>query len=190
MDQLLRDVESCLEVLKKGGIILYPTDTVWGLGCDATNATAVEKLYRLKLRESSKSMVVLLADQRDILKYVSQVDLQVFDYLKTVKKPTTIIYQGAVGIADNVIASDGTVAIRLVQEIFCRNLIKRFRKPIVSTSANISGFPAPALFIEISLDIKQQVDYIVEYRQEETTRAAPSAIVKWNNHATVIVIRE
>ncbi len=190
MDHFLREVESCLEVLKKGGIILYPTDTVWGLGCDATNAEAVENLYRLKLRQGSKSMVVLLADARDILKYVSQVDLQVFDYLETVQKPTTIIYEGAVGIADNVIGSDGTVAIRLVQEVFCRNLIKRFRKPIVSTSANISGFPAPALFSEISAEIKQNVDYIVEYRREDTTRAAPSALVKWNKHGTVTVIRE
>src|SRR6187551_1085044 len=105
------DIENCLTVLQQGGTILYPTDTVWGLGCDATNAQAVEKLYRLKQRPTEKSMVLLLADERDILKYVTQLDLHVFDYLKTTRKPTTVIYKGVIGIAGNVINTDGSAAI-------------------------------------------------------------------------------
>ena len=128
-----KDVEQCLQVLRAGGIILYPTDTIWGLGCDATNAEAVEKIYALKQRPEAKSMIVLLAEERDLLQYVSAPDLEVFDYLKTVTKPTTVVYEGGIGLADNVIGDDGSVAIRIVKEPFCKHLIKRFRKPIVST---------------------------------------------------------
>ena len=183
------DVEKCLEVLKQGGIILYPTDTVWGLGCDATNAQAVEKLYRLKQRPREKSMVVLLADERDFLKYVTQLDLQVFDYLKATRKPTTVIYQGVIGIAENVINTDGSAAIRLVQDIFCKQLIKRFRKPVVSTSANISGRPTPALFSEIDDVIRNGVDYVAKYRQDESEPATPSSLVRWSENGSVEVVR-
>lgn len=183
------DIEKCLEVLNNGGIILYPTDTVWGLGCDATNAAAVEKIFQLKQRPAHKSMVLLLADERDILKYVTQVDLLVFDYLKKVQKPTTIIYEGVIGIAENIKGTDGTVAIRLVQDVFCRHLVKRFRKPIVSTSANLSGQPTPAIFSDISRAIKDGADYIVEYRQDDNVPAEPSSVVKWNCDGTVEMIR-
>ena len=173
------DIENCLTVLQQGGVILYPTDTVWGLGCDATNPLAVEKVFSIKKRAAENSLIILLADERDILKYVSQVDLQVFDYLETVQKPTTVIYEGAIGIADNAVNKDGTVAIRLVKEDFCRHLLKRFRKPIVSTSANISGEPTAGNFPEITESIKRSVDYIVQYRQEDSSEANPSAIVRW-----------
>jgi len=173
------DIENCLTVLQQGGVILYPTDTVWGLGCDATNPLAVEKVFSIKKRAAENSLIILLAEERDILKYVSQVDLQVFDYLETVQKPTTVIYEGAIGIADNAINKDGTVAIRLVKEDFCRHLLKRFRKPIVSTSANISGEPTAGKFPEITESIKRSVDYIVQYRQEDKSEANPSAIVRW-----------
>jgi L-threonylcarbamoyladenylate synthase len=190
MIDLLPDVENCLEVLKQGGIILYPTDTVWGLGCDGTNAAAVEKIYRLKQRPGNKGMVLLLADERDVLRYVTQLDLQVFDYLKTVQKPTTIIYQGVIGIAENIVGSDGSVAIRVVKEEFCKHLVKRFRKPVVSTSANLSGQPTPRLFNEKSAEIRNGVDYVVKYRQDDTVYREPSAIVKWNADGTVSVIRK
>ncbi|WEK38287.1 MAG: L-threonylcarbamoyladenylate synthase [Candidatus Pseudobacter hemicellulosilyticus] len=174
-----QDLEQCLAVLQAGGLILYPTDTVWGIGCDATNPEAVQKIYALKQRPETKSMIVLLADQRDLIHYVANTDLAVFNYLQTVSKPTTVIYEGAIGLAPNLVAADGSIAIRLIREDFCRHLIKRFRKPIVSTSANISGAPTPRIFAEIPEAVKTQVDYIVQYRQEETSIAAPSSVVRW-----------
>ena len=189
MIDFLPDVEKCLEVLNEGGVILYPTDTVWGLGCDATNKEAVQKLYQLKQRPCSKSMVVLVADERDILRHVTQLDLLVFDYLKTVQKPTTVIYQGAVGLAENVIGTDGSVAIRLVHDPFCKHLIKRFRKPVVATSANISGQPTPGLFSEVSTAVREGADYIVQYRQDNLNIALPSAIIKWNRDGSITTIR-
>ncbi len=176
-----KDIEQCLKVLQEGGLILYPTDTVWGIGCDATNAKAVEKIYALKQRPDEKAMIVLLADEREILKYVAAPDLSVFDYLETTLKPTTVIYDGAIGFADNLIGEDGTIAIRICKEEFCRNLIKRFRKPIVSTSANIAGNPTPKIFKEIDEKIKNNVDYGVTYRQNDEAIAQPSSVIKWNN---------
>lgn len=183
------DIENCLSVLQSGDLILYPTDTIWGIGCDATNPDAVSKIYALKQRAESKSLIVLMADERDVLKYTSQPDLQIFDFLHTVQKPTTIIYDGPMGLADNLTGADHTVAIRLVEDPFCRHLIKRFRKPIVSTSANISGHPAPAFFGDIEVPVLEGVDYIVRYRQDDRTPKQPSAILKWNKDGTVTTIR-
>jgi L-threonylcarbamoyladenylate synthase len=183
------DIENCLTVLNEGGIILYPTDTIWGIGCDATNADAVKKIFSLKKRSETKSMIILMADERDVLKYVAQPDLRVFDFLKTVKKPTTIIYDGAIGLAENLINNDGTIAIRIVHENFCKHLIKRFRKPIVSTSANISGDIAPQFFNDINKQIKDGVNYIVNHRQDDNTAQQPSSIIKWNKDGTQTIIR-
>ncbi len=182
-----QDLEQCLDVLHSGGIILYPTDTVWGLGCDATNAIAVEKIIELKKRPQHKSFVVLVASERDVLQYVAAPDLSVFDYLQQVAKPTTVIYEHAIGLADNVLAANGSVAIRICKDDFCRHLIKRFRKPIVSTSANTSGMPSPSLYREITAEIRNGVDYIVRYRQEDAEPAAPSAIVEWKNGEVVVI---
>jgi len=182
------DISNCLDVLKKGGLILYPTDTIWGIGCDATNAKAVERIYQLKKRPDEKAMIVLVADEKKVLHHVASPDLHVFDHLKQISKPTTVIYENAIGFADNLVNKDGTIAIRICNEIFCRQLIKRFRKPLVSTSANISGQPFPRNFSEISDEIKNGVDYIVQYRQEEKTTADPSALIKWQN-GTPFVIR-
>ncbi len=173
------DVENGLAVLQRGGLILYPTDTIWGIGCDATNADAVRRIYELKQRPETKSMIVLLADERDLLQYVANPDLAVFDYLEGVTKPTTVIYEGAIGLADNLVNQDGSIAIRIVQETYCKHLIKRLRRPIVSTSANISGEPSPRTFAEIPEAIKEQVDYVVQHRRDDTAIAAPSAIVRW-----------
>lgn len=181
------DVENSLSVLQAGGLILYPTDTIWGIGCDATNATAVRRIYELKKRPESKSMIVLLADQRDLLQYVASPDLAVFDFLDAATKPTTVIYDDAIGLADNLISQDGTIAIRIVQETFCKHLIKRFRKPVVSTSANISNEPAPRTFADIPEVIKQQVDYVVQYRQQDATIAAPSAVVRWERGQVTVI---
>lgn len=183
------DIDYCLEKLQSGGLILYPTDTVWGIGCDATNETAVNRIYQLKRRPDTLALIVLVADEKDILKYVTQPELQIFDYIKGVQKPTTVIYEGAVELAGNLLASDGSVAIRICEDDFCRNLIKRFRKPIVSTSANISGYPAPMCFKDIEPAITDGVDYVVQYRQEDTEFRKPSSIIKWEKNGTVSIIR-
>src|SRR5258706_1019309 len=178
------DIEQCLHILKNGGIILYPTDTIWGIGCDATNTKAVEKIYQLKKRADEKAMIVLVVDEREVLEYVASPDLHVFDYLQQTSKPTTVIYDGAIGFADNLINKYGTIAIRICKDEFCKHLIKRFRKPIVSTSANISGEPAPKQFSEITGEIKKNVGYVVQYRQHDNTIAEPSSIIKWNKDGT------
>jgi L-threonylcarbamoyladenylate synthase len=184
-----KDIEGALGALRAGGLILYPTDTVWGIGCDATDAAAVAKVYALKQREAAKSLIVLVAEEKDILNYTSQPDPRIFDYLRNAAKPTTVIYEGALGLASNLVNADGTIAIRLVDDPFCRHLIKRLRKPLVSTSANISGEPAPAFFREIDPRIKKGVDYIAEYRREDDTPREPSAVVKWNADGPPTIIR-
>lgn len=183
------DIERCLQVLHEGGTILYPTDTVWGIGCDATNAEAVEKIVRLKGRPASKSFIVLVADERDILKYTASPDLQIFDFLRTTTRPTTVIYQGPVGLAPQLVHEDGTAAIRIVSERFCKHLLKRFRKPIVSTSANISGAATPATFSQIEEEVRSGVDYVVRYRQDDEIPAQASSIVKWNRDGSLTYIR-
>ncbi len=183
------DILRCLEVLHQGGIILYPTDTIWGIGCDATNTSAVKKIYALKRRPESKSMIVLLADQRDIIKYISRPEPFMFEFLETITRPTTVIYEGAVGLAENLVPEDGSIAIRIVKEDFSRNLIKRFRKPLVSSSANISGKPAPPIFKEIVSEIRDAVDYVVQYRQSDDLPAQASAVVRFNRSGELIVLR-
>ena len=181
------DIEKCLTVLRSGGLILYPTDTVWGIGCDATNEQAVEKIYQLKQRPGTKAMIILVAEERDVLQHVAAPDLQVFDYLETTTKPTTVIYEGAIGLAGNLLAEDGSIAIRICKDEFCRHLIKRFRKPLVSTSANISGDVPPASFAGINEKIKNGVEYIVLHKQNEENTAQPSSVIKWENGKVSII---
>jgi L-threonylcarbamoyladenylate synthase len=183
------DVTASLEVLRAGGLILYPTDTIWGIGCDATDEAAVKKVFDLKQRPEAKSLVILLADVRDLLKYVAHPSPNIADMIAGFDRPTTVIYEGALDLAPNVINSDGTVAIRIVRDTFCRHLIKRLRKPLVSTSANISGQPSPASFRDVDAAIKEGVDYVVNYRQEDTTPAEPSRIIKLLKDGSVQVIR-
>lgn len=189
MDKMFfeKEVEEALAVLRNGGIILYPTDTVWGIGCDATDRKAVQKIFELKRREDSKSMIVLVADERDILQYVAAPDLGVFDFIQEQQRPTTVIFEQALHLPDNLVANDGSIAIRIVRDEFCRHLVKRLRKPIVSTSANISGEPTAKIFAEISEPIKQGVDHIVKWRQEDTTPSLPSQIIKWENGQPVFI---
>ena len=181
MESFENDIIRSLEALQKGGVILYPTDTIWGLGCDATNETAVRKIYEIKQRDDSKSLIILLADERDVLQWVAAPDLGVFDFLEQQTRPTTVIFEQAIGLPDNLVAEDGTIAIRLVQDNFCRNLIKRLRQPLVSTSANVSGQNSPQTFSDISHEIKQSVDYIVHWRQDDDAKAQPSQIIRWKN---------
>ncbi|WP_039053251.1 L-threonylcarbamoyladenylate synthase [Sphingobacterium sp. T2] len=172
------DLNKALETLKNGGIILYPTDTIWGIGCDATNPEAVEKVFALKGRDKSKSMIVLLHNDNQLAGYVNDVPEVAYQLIEVADRPMTIIYSNAKNLASNVIAEDGSVGIRIVNHPFCQQLLQRFRKPIVSTSANISGQPSAAAFDEIAEEIKQGVDYIVQYGQQDTTKGKPSIIMK------------
>lgn len=181
------DIKNCVQILKSSGTILYPTDTVWGLGCDATSEDAVKKIFNIKQRDDSRALIVLVATERDILQYTAAVDLSLFDHLDTVERPTTVIYENGIGFAENLMAADGSIAIRICKDEFCKALIKRFGKPIVSTSANISGDKAPTHFATIEETIKNNVDYIVRYRQDDATPAQPSAIIRWRNGEVEII---
>ncbi len=184
------DLKKALKTLQSGGIFLYPTDTVWGIGCDATQSNAIERIYQLKQRDDSKSMIILAAEEHDILTYTAHPNPDLFKLLSTSDRPTTIIYENARALPDNLVNSDGSIAIRIVKEPFCKALIKRLGKPIVSTSANISGHPTPQLFPEIEKEIKNGVDYIVKYRQEDQKKAQPSKIIKLQQNGEITILRD
>lgn len=184
------DISAAMPVLRNGGLILYPTDTIWGIGCDATDEAAVQKVYELKKRSESKSLVILLADVKDLLHFIANPRPDIADVIAGFTRPTTVIYDGALGLAPNVINEDGSIAIRIVKDPFCRHLIKRLRKPLVSTSANISGEPSPACFGEVSPAIRNGVDYIVKHRQEEATASIASRIIRINKDGSIAIIRD
>ena len=172
-----------------GGLILYPTDTIWGIGCDATNEEAVRKVYALKRRSDHKAMLLLMDSSAKLNYYVQEVPDVAWDLIELADSPLTVIYSGARNVAPNLLAEDGSVGIRITQEEFSHKLCERFRKPLVSTSANVSGAPSPANFSEISDTIKSGVDYIVRYRQEDLSEAAPSHIIKLGAGGLVKIIR-
>lgn len=184
------DIINCVEVLKKGGIILYPTDTIWGIGCDATNPIAVEKIYQLKKRTDSKSMLVLLENENLLTGYINEIPDVVWDLIEVSDKPLTIIYPEAKNLAKNLIAFDGSVGIRISHEEFSSELVKRHRKPIVSTSANISGEKSPGIFNEISFEITEAVDYVVNYRQDDYSKSQASEIIKIGIGGKIEIIRK
>jgi L-threonylcarbamoyladenylate synthase len=184
-----QDIKNCIAALSNGQTILYPTDTVWGLGADATNDAAVDAVFAQKQRPREKSMIVLLADARDILKYVAAPPPDIIAMVEEFDKPTTVIYDNAIGLADNAINADGSVGIRVTTDPFCKALIKRFRKPIISTSANISGQPAPALYHEIDPAVVQGSGYVVLHRQEDATRQPPSRIIRMADDGSYTIIR-
>ncbi len=184
------DIKKACEVLKSGGVILYPTDTVWGIGCDATNEEAVKRVYEIKQRSDSKSMLVLIENPAKLQQYLTEVPDIAWDLIELTEKPLTIIYDGAKNLAPNLVADDGSIGIRVTDELFSRELCRQFRKPIVSTSANISGRPSPGKFSQIEKEIKESVDYVVTFRQKENTNAQPSGIVKLNKNGTIKVIRK
>ena len=184
------EVEKALTILRNGGVILYPTDTVWGLGCNAGDKNAIDKIYKIKKRSDQKAMIILVAGERDVMQYVAAPDPAVFDFIEEQTRPTTIIYEHAVGLPHNLPGDDGSIAIRIVQDDFCRHLIKRLRKPLVSTSANISGMPSPKNFSEVSGEIIDSVDHVVKWRQDDLTAAQPSQIIKWDNDGKRTIIRD
>lgn len=176
---MLRDeVNKAFEVLKNGGLILYPTDTIWGIGCDATNAEAVEKVFKLKGRAEEKSLIILLDTDNKLQSYVKEVPEIAYDLIEYAENPLTIIYSGAKNLAPNVIAKDGSIGIRVVKHAFCEQLLQRFRKPVISTSANISGEPSPSGFNDISEQIIEGVDYVINLEQDDNSERKSSTIMK------------
>jgi L-threonylcarbamoyladenylate synthase len=185
-----QELWKAVEILRSGGTILYPTDTIWGIGCDATNHEAVEKIYKIKHRVESKSLIVLLDDQNRLFEFVEKVPDISFDLIDSLNKPTTIIYSKAKNLASNVIASDGSIAIRVTKDSFCRDLIKLFGKPIVSTSANISGDPSPVIYRDVPEDVLNSVDYIVNLYHGRMNSPKPSTIIRLFENGEFIIVRQ
>jgi L-threonylcarbamoyladenylate synthase len=184
-----KDIKAALNILLQGGTILYPTDTIWGIGCDATNEKAVERVYEIKRREDKEGMLVLIDSPDHLAQYVEIPEIA-RDLIEIADRPLTIIYPGARNLAGNLLASDGSVGIRIVKDDFCKKFIQQFKNPVVSTSANISGDKSPRIFSEIRKEIINSVDYVVKWRQNDMTRNRPSGIIKLGLNGEVKVIRE
>lgn len=182
------EIEQALTTLRRGGLILYPTDALWGIGCDATNAAAVEKVFQLKKRTGSMTFICLVNDFKMLSQFIKDVPEIAHDILKHADKPTTIIYDDPIRVAENLIAEDNSLAIRVVDDDFCEELIRQFRRPVVSTSANVSGNKAPLSFQEITPKILEGVDYVVNLHHDKKA-GKPSAIIKLKNDGTVTIIR-
>jgi L-threonylcarbamoyladenylate synthase len=185
-----KEVKLSVDFLKKGKIILYPTDTIWGIGCDATQSKPVDRIYRVKQRFESKSMIILLDHADKLAMYVKKVPPVAYDLIERYQEPLTIIYPDAMNVAKNVVAEDGTVAIRIVRDEFCRKMISLFNKPVVSTSANLSGQPAPIIFSKIPDEITSGVDHIVNYNRDVIIRTKPSTIIRLTENGEFEVIRK
>jgi len=188
-DEYSEEITRCVEVLKSHGVILYPTDTIWGLGCDATQPKAVQRVFDIKKRDEAKTLIVLLEDVSKLSYYVDDIPPIAYDLIKQVETPLTIIYPKARNLAPHCIAPDGHVAIRIVRDDFCQELLREFGKPIVSTSANVSGEPAPMIFQEISNEIVSNVDYAVLYRRHVLSAVKPSTIIRLTGEWEYEVVR-
>lgn len=184
------ELKKAVAVLREGGTILYPTDTVWGIGCDATNQNAIEKILEIKNRNVNKSMIVLVDDESRLQRYVKEVPSNAWDLIEFSERPLTIIYPKGIHLPPTVVAHDGSVAIRIVKDGFCKQLISKLNKPIISTSANISNEPAPSNFREINSVIKDAVDYVVNLRQQEKKQAQPSVILRLEMDGKIKFIRK
>lgn len=186
---MIHEVSQVAALLRQGGVVLYPTDTVWGIGCDATNEKAIQRIYDIKRRADNKSLLVLIDSPAHLPRYVEQVPEVAYAILSDSDRPTTIIYEGAYHVASNLLGQDRTLGIRVTSEVFSRSLCEELGHPLVSSSANISGAPTPHFFHEISDEIKDAVDYVVKYRQSDTTPSSPSRILKLGTHGGVEIIR-
>ena len=184
------DIKNAIDVMRKGGIILYPTDTVWGIGCDATNAEAVAKVYKIKQRDDSKALICLADSVDRVQRYVRDVPSVAWDLMEIADKPTTVILDGAVNLAPNLIAEDGSIGMRITNEEFSKELCYRFQKPIVSTSVNISGEPAAQNYCDIAPEILEAADYVCWTRRQEHKPHKPSSIVKIGRDGQVTIIRK
>ena len=186
----MEEIKKIVEVLRSGGIILYPTDTVWGIGCDATNEEAVKRIYELKRRVDSKAMLLLTDSMTKVAAHVQEIPDVVWDLVEYANRPLTIIYPQGKNVATNLLADDGSIGIRITNEPFSKRLCQQFKKLLVSTSANISGQPTPATFDEIADEIKNGVDYVVQKGQHDTEKKQPSSIIKFEKNGTFVIIRE
>ncbi|CCY80655.1 sua5/YciO/YrdC/YwlC family protein [Prevotella sp. CAG:1185] len=184
------DIKKAVEVMKNGGVILYPTDTVWGIGCDATNEEAVAKVYKIKKRDDSKALICLVDSDTRLQRYVRNAPEVAWSVMELATKPTTVIFDNAVNLAPNLIAEDGSIAIRITNEEFSKELCYRFQKPIVSTSANISGQPAAENYCDISEELLNAVDYVCFSRRQEHKPHTPSSIIKIKNNGEINIIRK
>ncbi|MGN6247175.1 MAG: L-threonylcarbamoyladenylate synthase [Ginsengibacter sp.] len=189
MNSFENDIKFCLETLNNGGLILYPTDTIWGIGCDATNSEAIKKVYELKKREEKKSLITLVSDENMIRNYVSNVSEKLLKYISEVQKPTTVIFKNAINLPARLVNEDGSIAMRIPKDEFCLQLITKLGKPLVSTSANISGEKFPQNFSEVSEAIKNGVDYIVQHRQHDNSENSPSSIIRLDEKGNIEIIR-
>jgi L-threonylcarbamoyladenylate synthase len=188
--EIAEDIRTAVQTLREGGLILYPTDTIWGIGCDASNEEAVRRIFQLKRREDSKAMICLVDSADRMQRYLRQVPDVAWDVVEYADKPLTLILDGAVNLAPSLIAEDGSVGIRVTKENISHELCYRFQKAIVSTSANISGEPSPACYDEISEEIRQGVDYIMRSRQNDTSKSKPSQIIKLGLDGQIKIIRK
>ncbi len=190
MNTMQEEIKKCLEVLKSGGTLLYPTDTVWGIGCDATSPEAVGRVYKIKRRIESKSLIILLDDAEKIPTYAGPIPAVAMDLVQQADRPLTIIYPGARNLAPNLVGPDGTIAIRIVKHDFCTALIRAFGKPLVSSSANVSGAPTPSLFRQISQEILQGVDYTVDETFAQIGAMKPSRIIRFDETGAFEILRD
>ena len=188
--QRAEDIKTAVQTLRKGGLILYPTDTIWGIGCDASNEDAVRRIFQLKQREDSKAMICLVDNANRMQRYLRQVPDVAWDLVEFAEKPLTLILDGAVNLAPSLIAEDGSVGIRVTRENISHELCYRYERAIVSTSANISGAPSPSCFAEISDEIKNGVDYIMLSRQNDLSKGKPSQIIKLGLDGQIQIIRK
>ena len=184
------EIRNALEVLRKGGIILYPTDTIWGLGCDSTNEKAVDRIFEIKKRSKTKSLIVLVNDERMLKKYVKEIPLVASELISQTEAPLTIIYDEGINLAKNVLADDRSIAIRIPKDDFCIKLIYKFGKPIVSTSANLSGEKSPHNFKELSSEILSFADYIVNWKLNDDAKGKVSSIIKLKSNGEIKIIRK
>jgi L-threonylcarbamoyladenylate synthase len=183
------DIKKSLETLRSGGLLLYPTDTIWGLGCDATSSSAIEKIFKIKSRPESRSLIILVNGEPMLERYVREVPESAFQIIEISDKPMTIIYPGGKNLAPGICSEDGSVGIRICNDPFCNELISRFRKPVVSTSANLSGKPSPAYFGDIEKEILNAADYIVKYRQNDRQKQTASPVIKIDKNGVLQILR-
>ncbi len=184
------DIKKAVEAMRLGGVILYPTDTVWGIGCDATNAEAVERVYQIKHRNDAKALICLVDSEARLQRYARSLPAVAWDLLTLSTTPTTVILDGIWGLAANLYAEDGSLGIRITQENFSKNLCYAMQKPVVSTSANISGMPPASNYCDISPDLLSAVDYVCQSRRNEHLPHKPSSIIKLTNDGTITIIRK
>jgi L-threonylcarbamoyladenylate synthase len=184
------DIKESLKTLRQGGIILYPTDTIWGLGCDPTNEAAVNKIFKIKSRDENKSLIILVDGLSMIERYVNDIPEIIYELTEVSDTPLTIIYPAGKNLAKGVCGEDDSIAIRICRDEFCSDLISRFRKPIVSTSANLSGKPSPINFSEIEETLIDKVDFVVNWRQDDRSKSLASPVIKINHDGTIKIIRK